>query len=1121
MILRRWKPTLIAFLAILLSFSGFATIVAPNQAAAAVQTTLYASPTGSGTVCSLASPCSLTGARDAARAINGNMTGDIIIRLLDGTYTLSSTFQLTESATVHDSGTNGYNVIYQADPGSHPVISGGQQITGWTQYDSVKNIYRANVGTSLNTRQLYVNGVRATRARGALNPTGWSVVYNGYTAPDSSMATWGNMSNIEVVANVNWRSYRCDVSSIVGTSVVMQQPCWANGEKPSSNKMGNPAWIENAYELLDSEGEWYLDRTAGYLYYKPLANENISTATVVAPVLETLVNAAGTYATPLHNVQFYGITFAYATWLRTSTGEGYIPGQSGELANGTVGGGSLGREFKTPANIIFSAVNNVRLERNTFTHLGAAAMSFEYGCQNNTVIGNVFQDISASAIWMGNVFDEGHNVSAYYNDTDSAITYSGSFAHSYNYSSDDSQGDVHQTQNNNDYFQFTFTGSGVNYYGPSDSTTGTQDVYIDGTFQQTVNGYYAGTRYNKVLYSNTGLSYGQHTIKVVKTGGTWMRLDAFGVYAEADPTVKTVKNNTIQDNYIAQAGVEYLDAPAINVLYTDGTNISHNEITNVPYDGISIGWGWGWTDAGSGRGWTTPTVAQNNTVQYNYIHNVMNVLQDGGGVYTLSAQANSSINNNYFRDDYAIAGAIYLDEQTQFFNVNNNLVANIGTNVHWLYVQNYNPNSASRNNTFSSNYSGSTYRAGDWTKNTYNSNNQEGVTSNDVFPLQPYNIALNSGIEDSYRDIIPQSNFSLPDYLLLASVYVDTNAVSIPIRSAGDATKTVWLAPSGTTTFAEGNTMTKAGGTATSISVPKAAGDYKLYVVDALGNRSAESKFLVRQQWNYIDDKNASVTYSPSWSNYNSSSDYSGSESFIKSANSYAQYTFNGTGVQYLSMTQHNMGKVDVYIDGVLAQADIDAYAPSTTKQVVLYQNSNLLNGSHTIKVVCKGTKNPSSIDTVCALDAFAFISAPDQTAYYKLVNKNSGKVMDVNGGSYNSGANIIQWNDTSGANQHWQFVKTASGDYKIINQKSGKVLDVSGGSTSTGANLIQSDDTNAASQHWQLVVGTGNGYFKIQNTNSSYLADVTGSSTTAGAQLIQSSDTGVNSQQWQLVKVN
>lgn len=1120
MILRRWKPTLIAFLAILLSFSGFATIVAPNQAAAAVQTTLYASPTGSGTVCSQASPCSLEGARDQARTVNGNMTGDIIISLLDGTYTLSSTFQLTESATVHDSGTNGYNVIYQAYPGSHPVISGGQQITGWTQYDSVKNIYRANVGTSLNTRQLYVNGVRATRAKGALNPAGWSVMSNGFFAPDSTMASWGNISNIEIVSNVAWRSYRCDVASIGGTNVNLQYPCWKNAGRFGSNKFSTVSWVENAYELLDSEGEWYLDRTAGYLYYKPLANENISTATVVAPVLETLVNAAGTYATPLHNVQFYGITFAYATWLRTSTGEGYIPGQSGMVSNGTLGGGGEGQGIKTPGNIIFSAVKNVRLERNTFTHLGAAAMSFEYGCQNNTVIGNVFQDISSSAIWVGSPVDEGHNVSAYVNNTDSAITYSGSFSNSYSYTSDDYLGDVRQTQNNGDYFQFTFTGSGVNYYGPSDSTTGTQDVYIDGTFQQTVNGYYAGNRYNKVLYSNTGLSYGQHTIKVVKTGGTWMRLDRFGVYAEADPTVKTIKNNTIQDNYIAQTGVEYMDAPAINVFYTDGTNISHNEITNVPYDGISLGWGWGYTDAGTIRGWTTPTVAQNNTVQYNYIHDVMKVLNDGGGVYTLSAQPNSSINNNYIREDTKVAGAIYLDEQTQFFNVNNNLVANIGPSTNWLYVQNYNPLSASRNNTFSSNYASSVYKTGDWTKNTYNSNNQDGLTSNDVFPLQAYNIALNSGIEDSYRDIIPQSNFSLPDYLLLASVYVDTNAVTIPIRSAGDATKTVWLAPSGTTTFAEGNTMTKAGGTATSISVPKAAGDYKLYVVDALGNRSAESRFLVRQQWNYIDDKDASVTYSPAWSNYNSSSDYSGSESYINSANSYAEYTFNGTGVRYLSMTQPNMGKVDVYIDGVLAQADIDAYAPSTTKQVVLYQNTNLLNGSHTIKVVCKGTKNASSSNTICALDAFASISAPDQTAYYKIVNKNSGKVMDVYQGSMNSGANIIQYTYTGGVNQKFQIVKTASGDYKIINQKSGKVLDISGGSTSTGANLVQSDDTNAASQHWQLI-DAGNGYFKIQNTNSSYLADVTGSSTANVAQIIQSSDTGVNSQQWQLVKVN
>ncbi|KRE92084.1 hypothetical protein ASG89_34070 [Paenibacillus sp. Soil766] len=88
---------------------------------------------------------------------------------------------------------------------------------------------------------------------------------NGFFAPDSTMASWGNKSNIEIVSNVQWKSYRCDVSSISGTSVNMQFPCWKNGSRQGSNNFGVPSWVENAYELLDSEGEWYLDRTAGYL----------------------------------------------------------------------------------------------------------------------------------------------------------------------------------------------------------------------------------------------------------------------------------------------------------------------------------------------------------------------------------------------------------------------------------------------------------------------------------------------------------------------------------------------------------------------------------------------------------------------------------------------------------------------------------------------------------------------------------------------------------------------------------------------------------------------------------------------------------------------------------------
>lgn len=153
----------------------------------------------------------------------------------------------------------------------------------------------------------------------------------------------------------------------------MKTPCWTNGNRDSYALIGTPTWVENAYELLDSEGEWYLNRSTGYLYYKPRANENISTATIIMPTLETLVSGAGTYATPLHNVQFYGITFAYATWLWPNTNDGYIPLQAGMLHYGSHGGNQINDLYKTPGNVTFSAVNNIRLERNVFTHLGAAA----------------------------------------------------------------------------------------------------------------------------------------------------------------------------------------------------------------------------------------------------------------------------------------------------------------------------------------------------------------------------------------------------------------------------------------------------------------------------------------------------------------------------------------------------------------------------------------------------------------------------------------------------------------------------------------------------------------------------------------------------------------------------
>ncbi len=66
-----------------------ATLVIPAGVALAATTTVYVSPSGSGTSCSAAQPCSVTGAQAAVRSQIGAMSGDIVVQLADGVYRLS------------------------------------------------------------------------------------------------------------------------------------------------------------------------------------------------------------------------------------------------------------------------------------------------------------------------------------------------------------------------------------------------------------------------------------------------------------------------------------------------------------------------------------------------------------------------------------------------------------------------------------------------------------------------------------------------------------------------------------------------------------------------------------------------------------------------------------------------------------------------------------------------------------------------------------------------------------------------------------------------------------------------------------------------------------------------
>jgi len=142
-----------------------------------------------------------------------------------------------------------------------------------------------------------------------------------------------------------------------------------------------------------------------------------------------------------------------------------------------------------------------------------------------------------------------------------------------------------------------------------------------------------------------------------------------------------------------------------------------------------------------------------------------------------------------------------------------------------------------------------------------------------------------------------------------------------------------------------------------------------------------------------------------------------------------------------------------------------------------------------------------------------------DPAAWYVLVNRNSGKALDVCTASTADGACVQQYARHNGNNQQFQFVDSGGGFYRLRARHSGKVLDVYNWSTANGAAIVQWSDHNGANQQFRLA-DSADGYVRLVNRNSGKAAEVQNASTADGARVVQNTDTGANNQQWQLVVV-
>jgi hypothetical protein len=156
---------------------------------------------------------------------------------------------------------------------------------------------------------------------------------------------------------------------------------------------------------------------------------------------------------------------------------------------------------------------------------------------------------------------------------------------------------------------------------------------------------------------------------------------------------------------------------------------------------------------------------------------------------------------------------------------------------------------------------------------------------------------------------------------------------------------------------------------------------------------------------------------------------------------------------------------------------------------------------------------------TVALDTSVASAASVDTSAWYVLVNRNSGKAMDVSAASTADGAVVQQWSRHDGANQQWQFVDSGGGYYRLRSKNSNKVLDVDNWSTADGGKVQQWTDLNGTNQQFRLA-DSDSGYVRLINRNSGKAVQVTGAATTDGAAVVQFGDSNASSQQWQLIRL-
>ena len=433
-----------ALLALLAAAAAAVPATAASAASSPSVVNLYVAPPAPGMTTAAAAETGsaqqpFTSVAEAAQSAHRlSASSDVAVHLAAGKYQLTQPLTFTEA----NAGQNGHTISYAGAAGQATVMSGSAQVTGWTLQNQSSNIWVANVGTGVNSRQLYVNGAEAPRAAISVPRSDFTFTSTGLTIDSSSLSYLDGLtdqSQIEVESVDSFTDRYAPVASISGNTITMQQPAWANNnwgyDVMAQPFEGGTMYLENNYSFLQA-GQWYLDSPTGQLYYEAASGQNPNNLDIELPKTQTLVQVSGSYSSPVSGLSFSNVTFTGTTWLGPSGPNGYADQQNGAFIAGTWSQPSFGSCFsgcqlfeatrqdwdQMPAAVQVSAATGISFSGDTFTDLGevglgvgqdadADASGTGLGASNITITGNTFSDDAGDGIVVGGIQANAHHPS--------------------------------------------------------------------------------------------------------------------------------------------------------------------------------------------------------------------------------------------------------------------------------------------------------------------------------------------------------------------------------------------------------------------------------------------------------------------------------------------------------------------------------------------------------------------------------------------------------------------------------------------------------------------------------------------------------------------------------------